>query len=75
MKRSLSKIIMILALGAVMTMPGIISCKKDKSNEFSSYPGPGYSNQGNTPLPSTLLLLGSGLAGLGLVGWGKRKKP
>jgi hypothetical protein len=82
MKRSLSKVMMVLALGGIMTMPCIISCKKENPNGFSSqqiYAGPFPSNQrvngGQVPLPSTLLLLGSGLAGMGLLGWRKRKNP
>ena len=92
MKRSLSKIMMVLALGAIFTMPGIVSCKKSNSSGGTShqiYPNQLDSNQldsgsiysgqnyhvGHAPVPSTLLLLGSGLAGLGFMGWRKRNKP
>jgi hypothetical protein len=83
MIRSLSKIIMILALGVMLSMFGIVACKNPKSRGghsnqiYSGYSG--YSSQsapaGHAPLPSTVILLGSGLVGLGLLGWKKRKKP
>lgn len=40
----------------------------------SIYSGQAY-HGGHAPIPSTLMLLGSGLAGLGLLGWRKRSKP
>jgi hypothetical protein len=82
MKNNLSKLVIVLALGAIITMPGIASCKKSNSGGTTTrqiYPGPNYSGQdnhvGHAPLPGTLTLVGSGLAGLGLMGWRKRKKP
>jgi PEP-CTERM motif len=75
-----SKLMMVLALGAIIAMPGIASCKKSKSNGVVSrqiYYNQNYptGNVGHAPLPGTLTLLGSGLAALGLIGWRKRKKP
>jgi hypothetical protein len=72
MKRILSKIMMVVALGVIFTMPGIVSCKKSNPSGFTTQ---AYHGGGHAPLPSTLLLLGSGLAGLGLLGWRKRNKP
>ena len=81
-KNNFSKLMMVLALGAIIAMPGIVSCKKSKSGGVTThqiYPAPNFSgennNVGHAPLPSTLLLVGSGLAGLGLIGWRKRKNP
>jgi len=67
MKKSLLRIMMVLALVGIMTLPGILSCKKE-----SSYQDPVDPNQINTPLPSTCLLLGSGLAAM--MGWRRFKK-
>ena len=83
MIRSLSKIIMILMLGVMLSMFGIVSCKKPKtSGGHSNQIYSGYSGLndpvgpvGHAPLPSTVILLGSGLVGLGLLGWRKRNKP
>ena len=77
-KNSLAKIMMVLALGAIITMLGIASCKKSKSNGVISRQMNSGQNYPvvHTPLPSTGLLLGSGLVGLGLLGWRKkRNKP
>lgn len=77
-RNSLAKVMMVLALGTIIITLGIASCKKSKSNGVTSrqmYSGQNYSG-GHAPLPSTVLLLGSGLAGLGLLGWRKkRNKP
>jgi|GEM_PF-1604052 hypothetical protein len=80
-KNSLAKVMTVCALGSIIIMIGIASCKESKSTGVVSRPI--YSGQnhgvdpvGPTPLPSTILLLGSGLAGLGLMGWRKkRNKP
>lgn len=72
-----SKLMVVLALGAMITLPGIAACKKSKSSGFNSnqvYRGQDF-HGGHAPLPGTLTLLGSGLAGLGFIGWRKRKKP
>ena len=72
MKKSLLRIMMVLALVGIMTMPGILSCKKESEDRFSSDPDPVYQNQNHTPLPSTCLLLGSGLAAM--AGWRRFRK-
>jgi hypothetical protein len=77
-KNSLAKAMMVLALGVIISMLGIASCKKSKSNGVISQPMNSGQNYPvvHTPLPSTGLLLGTGLAGLGLLGWRKkRSKP
>ena len=79
-KNSLGKVMAVLMLGAIITTLGIASCKKSKSHGFTSQPmyvGENYAGgQAHAPLPSTILLVGSGLAGLGLMGWRKnRNKP
>ena len=77
-KKNLSKLVMVLALGAIITLPGIAACKKSNSSgviiSHQTYSGQN-DPVGPAPLPGTLTLLGSGLAGLGLMGWRKRKKP
>jgi len=82
MKNFLSKVMLVMALGAIITMPGIVSCKKSNPGGVTTrqmYPGPNYSGQdspgGHAPIPGTLLLVGSGLVGLGLLRWKKRSKP
>ena len=76
-KNNSSTLVMILALGVIITLPGIAACKKSNSSGVVShqiYSGQNYP-VGPAPLPGTLTLLGSGLAGLGLMGWRKRNKP
>jgi hypothetical protein len=82
MNHFLSKVMLVMALGAIITLPGIVSCKKSNpggttTHQISS--GPSYSGQdvhvGHAPLPGTLLLVGTGLAGLGLLRWKNRAKP
>jgi len=77
MKRILSKLLMVLALGAIMTMPGIMSCKKSSPGGTTStqiYPAQDF-HGAHAPIPGTLVLVGSGLAGLGLLRWKKGSKP
>ena len=82
MKNILSKVMIVMALGAIITMPGIVSCKKSNPGGTTTtqiYPSPNYSGQdsqgGHAPLPGTLLLVGSGLVGLALLRWKNRSKP
>jgi hypothetical protein len=79
MQRILSKLLMVLALGAILAMPSIMACKKSSPGGTTTrqiYPGPGYADPGgHAPIPGTLLLVGSGLAGLGLLRWKKGSKP
>jgi len=89
---------MFLALGTMVSLTGISSCKKppvmdpsfrqrfsmpmheppmdltidptmEASSNISVRGAPGH-----TPIPGTLLLLGSGLAGMAFIGWRKRAK-
>jgi hypothetical protein len=77
MKHILSKLMLVMALGALMTMPGIVSCKKSNPSGVTTHqidPGQDF-HGGHAPIPGTLLLVGSGLAGLGLLRWKNRSKP
>lgn len=72
----------LLALGAVMSLSGISSCKKNQpigrsDIEMSSFAVDSEQNfpaRHHTPIPSTLLLLGSGVAGMAFWGWRRRAK-
>jgi hypothetical protein len=86
--KTLSHLMIFLALGAVMSLSGISSCKKPAP------PDPGYERifglgsmpmdpkqnfsvsgaPSNAPIPGTLLLFGSGVAGMAWFGWRKRTK-
>jgi hypothetical protein len=79
--KTITNIMMLLALGAVMSLSGIPACKKDRQDNVFDRPAydiPLDSNanfQGtHTPVPGTLLLLGSGVAGMALLGWRRRTK-
>ncbi|MFZ5448256.1 MAG: hypothetical protein ACOZFS_06420 [Thermodesulfobacteriota bacterium] len=82
--KPLSKYLMVLALGAVITLPGIAGCKKTRTDpragqilyqrhNLHSYQL-NQANQVHTPIPGSLLLVGSGVAGLAILRWRKRIK-
>jgi PEP-CTERM motif len=85
--KPLSKIMVALALGVVLGITGISSCKKSQQSSPSSktysnpfQPGENFTAGDNfhvsqTPVPSSLLLLGSGVAGIALLRWKTRTKP
>jgi hypothetical protein len=79
----------ILALGTVLSLSGISSCKKPAPREsdisqFYSfrymdpgqdlYLGDALASRGHAPIPGTLLLFGSGVAGMAWFGWRRRTK-
>lgn len=64
-----------------MSLSGIPACKKDQqANAFnrSTYNLPLDSkanfHEAHAPIPGTLLLLGSGVAGMAVLGWRRRTK-
>jgi hypothetical protein len=79
--KNMYKLVVPLALGALITFSGIPACKKpSQGNTLSTtqHEAPislnSVSQPGHAPVPSTILLLGSGMAGMGLLAWRKRKK-
>jgi hypothetical protein len=80
--KTLSHLMMLLALATVLSLSGISSCKKDQQSRVSQLgtssfaPDSGSNFQGgnHTPIPGTLLLLGSGVAGMAFFGWRRRTK-
>ena len=79
--KTLSHVMILLALGTVISLSGISSCKKQQlpaANEYQSSPFALDQDQnfhaGHAPIPGTLLLLGSGVAGMALLGWRRRTK-
>jgi hypothetical protein len=80
--KTLSRVMIILALGTLISLSGISSCKKDQqyrvsqlgTSSFAPDPGSNFQGGNHTPIPGTLLLLGSGVAGMALFGWRKRTK-
>ncbi|MHB9072258.1 MAG: hypothetical protein ACYC6G_01905 [Desulfobaccales bacterium] len=78
----------ILALGTVISLSGISSCKKPapmdsamKQRLFGPVDLPLDQGQnfyggspGHAPIPGTLLLVGSGVAGMAWFGWRRRTK-
>lgn len=80
----------LLALGIVMSLSGISSCKKPappdpEIRQFFAFramdmdPDPNIyvgalDPPGHAPIPGTLLLFGSGVAGMAFLGWRRRSK-
>jgi hypothetical protein len=80
--KTLSHVMILLALVTVISLSGISSCKKQRlpaANEYQSSsfvldPDQNFHGGSHAPIPGSLLLLGSGLVGIALFGWSKRTK-
>jgi hypothetical protein len=85
--KTLSHVMILLTLGTVISLSGISSCKKPAPTDprvrqmfFRPMPMDPEQNiyvsgaPGHTPIPGTLLLLGSGVAGMAFFGWRRRTK-
>lgn len=80
--KTVAHIMMLLALGAVISLSGIPACKKEgEPNVFTkrNYQSPmnqeqNFSAGNHTPIPGSILLFGSGVAAMAWLGWRKRSK-
>lgn len=80
--KTLSYVMVLLILGVLMSLSGISSCRKNQAigsndSQIQALPLDPVQNlpvSGHVPIPSSLLLLGSGMAGMIFAGWRKRTK-